>query len=88
MQSRVGLSKHYMNKASGGDGISDELLQILKDDAVKVLHIKKEFIGPGLHLRPVHADHARPPLQWTLDSVLSVYGNYNRRIRPPMEGES
>ena len=27
-----------MNKASGGDGISVELLQILKDDAVKVLH--------------------------------------------------
>ena len=26
------------NKASGGDGISVELLQILKDDAVKVLH--------------------------------------------------
>jgi len=27
-----------MNKASGGDGIPDELSQILKDDAVKVLH--------------------------------------------------
>ena len=27
-----------MNKASGGDGISVELFQILKDDAVKVLH--------------------------------------------------
>ena len=27
-----------MNKASGGDGIPVELLQILKDDAVKVLH--------------------------------------------------
>ena len=26
------------NKASGGDGISDELFQVLKDDAVKVLH--------------------------------------------------
>ena len=26
------------NKASGGDGIPIELLQILKDDAVKVLH--------------------------------------------------
>ena len=26
------------NKASGGDGILVELLQILKDDAVKVLH--------------------------------------------------
>ena len=27
-----------MDKASGGDGISVELFQILKDDAVKVLH--------------------------------------------------
>ena len=27
-----------MNKASGGDGIPAELLQILKDDAEKVLH--------------------------------------------------
>ena len=27
-----------MNKASGSDGIPDELFQILKDDAVKVLH--------------------------------------------------
>ena len=27
-----------MNKASGGDGIPDELFHILKDDAVKVLH--------------------------------------------------
>ena len=27
-----------MKKASGGDGIPAELLQILKDDAVKVLH--------------------------------------------------
>jgi len=28
-----------MNKASGGDGILAELFQILKDDAVKVLHL-------------------------------------------------
>ena len=27
-----------MNEVSGGDGIPDELFQILKDDAVKVLH--------------------------------------------------
>ena len=39
MRSQVGLrKKHHMNKASGGDGISVELFQILKDDAVKVLH--------------------------------------------------
>ena len=27
-----------MDKASGGDGISGELFQVLKDDAIKVLH--------------------------------------------------
>ena len=27
-----------MNKASGGDGIQDEIYQILNDDVVKVLH--------------------------------------------------
>ena len=32
------LESITMNKASGGDGISIELFQILKDDAVKVLH--------------------------------------------------
>ena len=32
------LESITMNKASGGDGILVELLQILKDDAVKVLH--------------------------------------------------
>ena len=38
MQSQVGLRKHHYKKASGRDGIPDELFQILKDDAVKVLH--------------------------------------------------
>ena len=32
------LGNITMNKASGGDGIAVELFQILKDDAVKVLH--------------------------------------------------
>ena len=32
------LGSITMNKASGGDGIPVELLQILNDDAVKVLH--------------------------------------------------
>ena len=32
------LGSITMNKASGGDGIPVELLQTLKDDAVKVLH--------------------------------------------------
>ena len=46
--------------------------------------VKKEFLGPGLHLRPVCADCARPPLQWTLNSVLSPCGKDNGRIRPPL----
>ena len=32
------LGSITMNKASGGDEIPTELLQILKDDAMKVLH--------------------------------------------------
>ena len=35
---RWALGSITMNKASGGDGIPAELHQILKDDAVKVLH--------------------------------------------------
>ena len=33
------LGSITMNKASGGDGTPVELFQILKDDAVKVLHL-------------------------------------------------
>ena len=35
---KLALESITMNKASGGDGIPVELFQILKDDAVKVLH--------------------------------------------------
>ena len=47
-----------MNKASGGEGIPVELFQILKDDAVKVLHsicqqIWKTQQGPQDCKRPV-----------------------------------
>ena len=35
---KAALGRITMNKASGGDGIPVELFQILKDDAVKVLH--------------------------------------------------
>ena len=37
-QVKWALGSITTNKASGGDGIPVELLQILKDDAVKVLH--------------------------------------------------
>ena len=38
------------NKASGGDGIPVELFQILKDDAVKVLHSIYQQIWKTHHL--------------------------------------
>ena len=38
MRSQWTLGKITTNKASGGDGIPVELFQILKDDAIKVLH--------------------------------------------------
>ena len=43
------------NKASGGDGIPAELFQILKDDAVKVLHsICQHFGKLSSGHRPLH----------------------------------
>ena len=39
------LESITMNKASGGDGLPVELFQILKDDAVKVLHSICQQVG-------------------------------------------
>ena len=41
------LGSITMNKASGGDGIPVELFQILKDDAVKVLHSIYQYTSIG-----------------------------------------
>ena len=38
MEGKWALGSITMNKASGGDGIPADLFQVLKDDAVKVLH--------------------------------------------------
>ena len=35
---QCGLGSITMNKVRGGEGISDELFQILKDDTIKILH--------------------------------------------------
>ena len=48
-----------MNKPSGGDGIPVELFQILKDDAVKVLHLIRQQIGKTQ--------------QWTQDWKKSIF---------------
>ena len=49
---RWALGSITMNKASGGDGIPAELFQILKDDAVKVLHPTCQKIWKTQQLPP------------------------------------
>ena len=44
------LGSITLNRANGGDGIPAELLQILKDDAVKVLH--------SIHMPESHAQNS------------------------------
>ena len=61
MWSQVGLGSVTMNKTSGGDGIPVELFQILKDDAVKVLHsicqqIWNSEVGIGLEKVGFHSN--------------------------------
>ena len=46
-------------------------------------YTEKEFIGPGPHLRPVHADHARPPLRRTLN-VMPKSQNLPMATREPI----
>ena len=48
-----------MNKASGGDGLPVELFQILKDDAVKVLHSIFGKLSSGHRTRKV-SFHSNP----------------------------
>ena len=55
------LESITMNKASRGDGIPVELFQILKDDAVKVLHsicqqIWKTAVATGLEKVSFHSN--------------------------------
>ena len=52
------LESSNTNKASGGDGIPVELFQILKDDAVKVLHsnLENSAVPTGLETVSFHSN--------------------------------
>ena len=56
------LERISTNKASGGDGIPVELFQILKDDAVKVLHsampanLENSAVATGLEKVSFHSN--------------------------------
>ena len=59
---RWALESITTNKASGGDGIPVELFQILKDDAVKVLHsilpanLENSAVATGLEKVSFHSN--------------------------------
>ena len=63
------LSSITMNKASGGDGIPAELFQILKHDAVKVLHqimpanLENSAVATGLEKVSFHSNPKERPCQ-------------------------
>ena len=53
------------NKASGGDGISAELFQVLKDDAVKVKHsmVATELEEVSFHSNSTMSKHVQTTTQ-------------------------
>ena len=60
-EAKWALGRITTNKASGGDGISVELFQILRDDAVKVLHsicqqIEDSAVAIGLEKVSFHSN--------------------------------
>jgi len=62
------------NKTSGGDGIPGELFQILKDDAVKVLHSicqqiwKNSAVATGLEKVSIHSS----PKEWQCQRMFNL----------------
>ena len=72
------LGSITMNKASGGDGIPVELFQILKDDAMKVLHsimsanLENAALATGLENVSFHSN----PKERQCQTMLKLPHNY------------
>ena len=71
------LGSITMNKASGADGISVELFQILKDDAVKVLHSIRQHIWktqqwPQAWKRPVFIQFQRRAIPKKVQTTIQL----------------
>ena len=76
------LESITMNKASGGDGIPVELFQILKDDALKVLHslcqqIWKTAVATGLEKVSFHSH----PKERQCQRILKLLHNCTHHTR-------
>ena len=73
------LGSITMNKASGGDGIPVELFQILKDDAMKVLHsicqqnLENSAVATGLEKVSFHSN----PKERQCQRMLKLLHNYS-----------
>ena len=81
-QVKWALGSFATNKASGGDGIPVELFQILKDDAVKVLHsicqqIWKTQVATGLEKVHFHSS----PKERQCQRMLRLLNNCAHLIR-------
>ena len=80
------LGNITMNKAGGGDGIPAELFQILKDDAVKVLHsicqqIWKTAVATGLEKVSFHSN----PKERQCQRMLKVKSLSRVRLCSPID---
>ena len=70
------------NKASGGDGFPAELFQILKDDAVKVLHSicqqiwKNSAVAIGLEKVSFHSNPKERQCQRMLKTTAQLYSSH------------
>ena len=74
---KCALESNTMNKASRGDGIPVELFQILKDDAVKVLHsnVRKFRKLSSGHRTGKHQLHSSPK-ERKCQSMLKLMHNF------------
>ena len=80
-EAKWALESITTNKASGGDGILVELFQILKDDAVKVLHsicqhIWKTAVAAGLEKVSFHSN----PKERQCQRMLKLLHNWTHLI--------
>ena len=70
---KLALGSITVNKGSGVDGIPAELFQILKDDAVKVLHsimsanLENSAVGTGLEKVSFHSNPKERQCQTMLE---------------------
>ena len=76
------LRSIFTNKASGGDGFPVQLLQILKDDAVKVLYLTCQYIwrtpsmATGLEKISFHSN----PKERQCQIMFKLLHNYDRKL--------